>query len=224
MIALLTGLAAGSLHVVSGPDHLAALAPLALEDRARAGWRGAIWGLGHGLGVVAAGGLGLLARAWVDLAVVSAWSERLVGVLLVGLGVWALRRARALTIHAHPHHHEATGHSHLHVHTGAHPHDHPRAHRRHTHAAFGVGVLHGAAGAGHLFGVLPALALETPDAVLYLLGYLVAAVLSMAAFGGALGQLLRWGSPAAVRRLVAVSGLVAIAVGVVWLATTLPAA
>jgi hypothetical protein len=52
VISLLSGVVAGLIHVVSGPDHLAAVAPLALSSRTRAwreGWR---WGLGHTSGVL----------------------------------------------------------------------------------------------------------------------------------------------------------------------------
>ena len=42
MLIAFTGLLAGCFHVLSGPDHLAAVAPLALSSRTRAwreGWR-----------------------------------------------------------------------------------------------------------------------------------------------------------------------------------------
>ena len=80
MLALGTGLIAGTLHVVSGPDHLAALAPIAVQDRARGIRVGAIWGLGHGLGVCALGGLGIAFRQVIDVSLMSQWSERFVGI------------------------------------------------------------------------------------------------------------------------------------------------
>ena len=43
----------GGLHVFSGVDHLAALAPVAVADAQRAGRTGMVWGLGHGIGVEA---------------------------------------------------------------------------------------------------------------------------------------------------------------------------
>ena len=52
MFALLAGFAAGLLHVFSGPDHLAAVAPLA-SNRARGQWlTGLQWGIGHTMGVL----------------------------------------------------------------------------------------------------------------------------------------------------------------------------
>jgi hypothetical protein len=49
MMALLTGLFAGALHVLAGPDHLVALAPIAADKPRRALSLGLRWGLGHGL-------------------------------------------------------------------------------------------------------------------------------------------------------------------------------
>ncbi|RMF74124.1 MAG: High-affinity nickel transporter, partial [Planctomycetota bacterium] len=39
---LASGLLAGTVHVVSGPDHLVAIAPLSASD-GRAGWRAGLW-------------------------------------------------------------------------------------------------------------------------------------------------------------------------------------
>jgi len=52
-LTVLTGLLAGAFHVLSGPDHLAAVAPLALSSEGRHAWReGWRWGLGHTAGVI----------------------------------------------------------------------------------------------------------------------------------------------------------------------------
>ena len=171
MIPILTGLAAGGLHVFAGPDHLAALAPLAVEDRARAGRTGATWGLGHGVGVVVVGTIGLFLRGLIDVEAWSSWAEFLVGFLLLGVGAWAIRRASQVETHVHAHEHEEVVHEHVHAHTPD--------NGGHTHAAFGVGMLHGIAGSGHLFGVIPALALPTGQAVIYLVSYLIAAIVAI---------------------------------------------
>lgn len=217
MLSILTGLAAGSLHVVTGPDHLAALAPLALRDRRRATWTGATWGAGHGLGVVAVGLIAMLARSLIDAELISVWSEFLVGFLLLGVGGWALWAARKITIHKHGHHHGEHDHDHMHVHVAEVSHD-SAAHRGHLHAALGVGMLHGAAGTGHLLGVLPTLALDNVSATFYLISYLIGAIASMALFGSVLGLVAHRGGPGLVRGLMVASGAVAILVGGFWLA------
>src|ERR1039458_1913039 len=55
MIAVLTGLLAGLIHVWTGPDHLTAIAPLAVRRPERAWIPGARWGLGHSAGVAVVG-------------------------------------------------------------------------------------------------------------------------------------------------------------------------
>ena len=224
-LSVLGGLAAGALHVVSGPDHLAALAPLAVHDRGRALRVGAAWGMGHGTGVVALGLLGQLLRESIDIQLISAWSEFLVGFLLVGMGTWAVRAALRLDLHAHAHtHDDGTGtHSHLHVHTRDGAHD-ASAHRGHTHAAFLVGTLHGSAGGGHLLGVLPSLAMSPQEAALYLTCYLIAAVAAMSSVGLVLGFAARRGSPRLVRGMLLTSALAAVLIGIWWIGGTLPTA
>ena len=92
---LLSGLFAGFAHVVSGPDHLAAIAPYAVDAKARAWRTGVRWGVGHSAGVLAVGLLALLLRDTLSVHLVSAWSERFVGVVLIGIGIWGLRTAFA---------------------------------------------------------------------------------------------------------------------------------
>ena len=53
----LAGAIAGLLHVFSGPDHLVAVAPLALRKPALAFRVGTLWGLGHASGVLLLGGI-----------------------------------------------------------------------------------------------------------------------------------------------------------------------
>lgn len=105
MFAALSGLLVETAHVAIGPDHLAAVAPLAIDSRRRhpAALVGATWGLGHGLGVLVIGLLGQVLKTGLSVDLVSTWAEPLVGVLLIGLGAWTLRRARRIVIHDHSH-------------------------------------------------------------------------------------------------------------------------
>lgn len=217
-----TGLVAGSLHVVAGPDHLMALAPIAMNDRKRAIRLGALWGAGHGLGVALLGMLGLIAGQLIDVFAISAWSEFMVGLTLIGVGAWSLRRASRLVVHKHGHEHDLdeSSHQHLHVHVGeAHG---EQSHQGHTHAVLGIGLLHGSAGTGHLFGVVPALALSTSDAGIYIGSYVMSAVLSMAAFGGVVGRIADQGGQGLMRGLMSASGAVAVVLGLVWSASSWP--
>ena len=186
MLTALSGVVAGVFHVLSGPDHLAAVAPLAASDRGgslRAGWT---WGVGHASGVMVVAALAVLLRdALPPVADISAWGERAGGrgahragpVEPVARGAPAPRAARAR---------RAPEHEHVHVQRG------PRWMRRlgHGHAAFAVGVLHGVAGSSHFFGVLPRSALPTAAASFsYIAAFGVGTVAAMTAFAGAIGGL-----------------------------------
>ena len=162
MFAFFAGLAAGLLHVFSGPDHLAAVAPLA-ADGDRNHWRtGLQWGVGHTMGVLLIATLLLLIREQLPLDAISAYSERIVGVALIAVGAWGIWKAN---------------------HATSKPHSHPGA-------SFLMGTIHGLAGSSHLFGVLPALAFSTRvDSVLYLGGFGIGAIAAMSAFAAGFGLL-----------------------------------
>jgi sulfite exporter TauE/SafE len=188
IFAALSGLLAGLLHVVSGPDHLAAVAPLAVRGHRRAWLAGARWGLGHSAGVALVGLLALALREVLPVERLSSISERLVGVLLIGIGIWTVRRALRVQVHAHAHEHDGSRHEHVHFHAPDHAHPPAETAHVHTHAAFGIGTLHGFAGASHFLGVLPALAFSSHlESVLYLVAFAGGTVVAMAAFSSVLG-------------------------------------
>ena len=222
MISIVTGLVAGAIHVVSGPDHLAAIAPFAAESQRKAWDVGLRWGVGHAGGVLFIGVLSLLLRDWLPVEAISGWSERLVGVVLIGIGLWGVRRALSQRVHTHEHEHDGRRHVHIHAHaeTGAHEHAASGEHR-HTHAAFAVGTLHGVAGSSHFLGVLPALAFTTvTEAAGYLAAYGVGTVAAMVGFSALLGvsaRNLAAGSARAYRQLMGACSLAAVGVGGWWL-------
>jgi hypothetical protein len=216
MLIALSGLVAGAFHVLSGPDHLAAVAPLAASDRARSVRAGWTWGVGHAAGVMAVAALAVLLRdALPPIGDISAWGERLVGGALIALGLWSLSRAARLR--RTPHTHGTTRHEHLHVQRG------PRWMLRlgHGHASFAVGVLHGVAGSSHFFGVLPALALPTAAASFsYIAAFGAGTVAAMVVFAAAVGRVSTHGTRLSHPGLMAGTGVAAIAVGCVWIAGT----
>jgi len=228
LIIAASGIVAGLVHVLSGPDHLAAVAPLATDSR-RARWKtGLLWGVGHTSGVLVVGVLLLLLRGLLPLDAISSWSERLVGVALVGVGVWGVRRALSLRIHVHQHAHDGTTHVHVHAHApGAAPHaaSKPAPPRDqvhdHTHASFAFGILHGLAGSSHVLGILPALALPTRlGAVVYMLSYGAGNVAAMTAFSSAMGLVAsraEAGGLHVFRGLLYVCSAAAVIVGGIWL-------
>jgi hypothetical protein len=195
IFAAFAGFAAGLLHVFSGPDHLAAVAPLA-AGRDRAKWRtGLQWGVGHTIGVLLIAGLLLIIREQLPIDLISAYSERIVGVALILVGGWGIRGAwRRRRGDA-----AAPGHS-------------------HSGASFAMGVLHGLAGSSHLFGVLPALAFATRfESTLYLAGFGAGAIAGMSAFSAAMGLVSRTIPHRHSSGLLYASSAAALVIGGVWL-------
>lgn len=188
---LLLGSFAGAQHALSGPDHLAGVAPFAAA-RVRGAWQaGLAWGSGHALGASLAAFAALVLRDSIPgLAErISQQSELAVGVALCIVG--------ALGFHA--------------LARGA----HARVEGPGSLAqCLGVGALHGAAGLSHLFAVLPSLALAHPAA--YLTGYAVASTLAMCAVAAGIGGLTRW--PSLRRRAFAAASAASVLVGAYWIA------
>ena len=195
MFAFFAGLAAGLLHVFSGPDHLAAVAPLA-ADSDRAKWRtGLQWGVGHTAGVLLIACLLLFVREQLPIDAISAYSERIVGIALMLVGGWGVWKASRSGLSAHRHSHSG--------------------------ASFSMGVLHGLAGSSHLFGILPALAFTTSlSSLLYLAGFGAGAVLGMTAFSALIGRVAAGAARRGIntyRGLLYACSLSAFLVGSFWL-------
>jgi ABC-type nickel/cobalt efflux system permease component RcnA len=220
VIAALTGLLAGAIHVLSGPDHLTAIAPLALRRRERAWLPGLRWGLGHSSGLAVVGLLSLWLRTKLPVDLISSWGDRIVGVMLFGIGFWALRHALRGNIHAHEHDHSGDPHIHLHVHDHGHAPE-KKAPHQHTHAAFAIGALHGLAGSSHVLGILPMLALpSTTQAITYLGAFAIGTVGAMATFSYGFGWLAaRYANKSLViyRGIMATCSAAAMTVGGLWL-------
>jgi hypothetical protein len=203
--AIITGFLAAVAHVLSGPDHLAAVAPFAVRSSGRS-WRiGLFWGLGHLSGMFMIGILFTLLQDFPPLELISSYSEALVGFVLLGIGVWALYRAyfpRASHVHLADHHHE---------------------HRKKAHiATFSIGSLHGLAGVAHFILFIPVLGFENrPQAMSYILGFAAGTVVAMIAFTYLLGHIKRLAGNKRgdnfMKTLRLVSGMAAIGVGIYWI-------
>src|SRR5436309_14014035 len=98
LLIIAAGIGAGLVHVFSGPDHLAAIAPLAMKRQRGAWLTGFRWGMGHASGVAVVGILSLILRGVLPIDLISSWGDRLVGVVLIGIGLWTLRKA--MLVHA----------------------------------------------------------------------------------------------------------------------------
>ena len=187
---LFIGFAAGFAHVISGADHLAALAPFAARREQHAAWRrGLHWGIGHAGGIALIGLLVWLLKGTAAAEWLSSGAEQLVGVMLIAVGTLSIRSLLRHRVHTHEHDHFGIRHSHIHAHLGQ---THSRASHKHSHAALGIGLLHGTAGGTHLWVVLPTLAIASFAGVaLYLAAYALATVAAMTLFSAGLARLAR---------------------------------
>ena len=176
---VLTGFGLGALHVISGPDHMVAMAPQAMAKPKVALKNGLAWGVGHSAGVIILSLLGILAKDLfdfeLDIEKVSYFAEVLVGITLLVIGGLAIRTSLRVNIHEHQHkHQEGILHKHFHFHSFGNS-----LLRSHTHKATGIGVLHGFAGTSHLLPALLAVTLSTSGAFAYVLSYLLGSVFAM---------------------------------------------
>jgi high-affinity nickel-transport protein len=215
LLPALVGLALGVRHAFE-PDHLAAVSTLATEQKsARAGVLvGAWWGLGHTVALLAVGGSLALVEAQMPARAALAF-EVLVGVMVVGLGLRALKRslaegrAGAVTTHAHAgvaHTHAASGH-HLHV-SGWTLATRPLL----------VGLVHGLAGSGALTALvlaeLPSAGARLSYIVLFGLGSVVGMALLTGLAGVSLMRVAR--APRAGAAMLGAAGLMSIGLGAFW--------
>lgn len=117
---LLAGIIAAILHVLSGPDHLAAVTPFAIESKKKAWKVGLFWGIGHLLGMLSIGVLFLMFKDLIPIEKISLHSEKMVGVILIGLALWIFFKIfKDEKQHVHTHiHAEGTPmiHKHPHIH------------------------------------------------------------------------------------------------------------
>lgn len=191
----MAGIIAAMLHVLAGPDHLAAVAPFAIERVKRAWKVGLLWGVGHLAGMLIVGVLFLLFKDLIPIEEISGYSEKFVGVILVILGIWILYKVFK----------PQKGHKHLHVHSNEkerihdheHIHDNEQVHN-HTHAdakkgyvtTFFVGLVHGLAGVAHFLVFIPVIGFSTKSAaVRYIVGFGIGTLFAMTAFAFVMGQI-----------------------------------
>lgn len=220
---ILTALMLGFLHALE-VDHMIAVTTFVAgrpSSRTAAGF-GLRWGIGHSVAVLLLGGL-LLVTGVHWPARFDAWGEALVGVMLVGLGIWAIRSSRKLHLHPPVEHGD---HAHLHRHGSdqpVHTHGHaaaPTAAHDHRHGVTLVGLMHGLAGSSGVVALVPVTLIHRLDVGLaYLLafgvgvtaGMMVYAVIAALAVQQAAARSLVWG-----RRIAQLVGAAGIATGGWW--------
>src|SRR5688572_6078097 len=208
-----TGAVLGLAHAFD-PDHVAAMtafvggAPSFKKSFAYA----LRWAAGHGIMLLVVGIAAMNIRF--DPEFMGAWGERIVGITLILIALWAFRRAFRLHQHAHTHD-DGTQHAHTHSHVAGPGHVH-------AHAPTLMGLLHGLAGSGAVVIAIPAaLAGSQALAFLFLATFGVGVTLSMVAYAAGIAWLIRRRSAPSIgfqRGISVVAGGFNLVVGVMWIA------
>ena len=87
---LVSGLIAGLIHTISGPDHLAAIAPLTTKNTNQRYRIGFYWSLGHTLGLLIFFIFALSFKDIFDLHTLSSIPEYIIAVILIYMGIRGL--------------------------------------------------------------------------------------------------------------------------------------
>jgi sulfite exporter TauE/SafE len=207
-----TGFFAGCLHTLSGPDHLAALAPLSIGcSRIESAAVGALWGCGHDAGQVMFGLIFLLLKDRLHIEVIRTWGTRVVGLTLLVIGAMGIKEASEV---AAPCVALENGECDVGVYEAI---QSPSlGKKRIGFATFATGIVHGLQ-PDALMMVLPALALPSRLAgAAFLIMFLVGTVVAMGSytvFIGSCSQALKDRIPRITEKLTWASSIVAIALG-----------
>lgn len=215
LLGMLLGIALGARHALE-PDHLAVVSVLVSErpGARRGALLGAMWGAGHTLALV---GVGLVLALW-SASMPGRLADSFefgVSVMLVVLGLRALRRAArdGLRGPSLAHRHADTTHSHpaaaSHMHVG---------HWTLAMRPLLVGIVHGLAGSGALTALVVAQLPSTGARSMFIVLFGLGSVVGMMALSGLAGwPLARLAQrPMAARALCAATGALSAGLGVAW--------
>ena len=170
-VSLVSGLLAGGLHTLTGPDHLAALMPLSVGvGRAQSFLLGALWGLGHDTGQIIFGCAFILLRSHMhfDLAMLSQYGTLAVAATLVIIGATGLWERMS---GGHHHHHDHDDEIEVGDKKGF----------RKLFAVYSTGVLHGLQ-PDALVVIMPAFAMPTLNAICFLGAFLLGTIFAMGTY------------------------------------------
>jgi high-affinity nickel-transport protein len=191
------GLVFGLKHATEA-DHIVAVSTIVSEQRSllRSALVGALWGIGHTISLVLVGILVLALRVAVPEGIAH-WLEFGVALMIIGLGLSALLRARSgrrrRDVHLHKHHHDGVSHVHLHFHE--HETEHTGgavASHSHTVSRIGfkpllVGAMHGLAGSAALTLLVLTQIQSTALGLVYLAVFGLGSIAGMLLMSGLIG-------------------------------------
>lgn len=175
------------IHVVSGPDHLAAVTPFAISKNKKSWLVGFLWGLGHVLGMLMIGVLFYFFKSLIPVEKISIYSEKIVAIVLIGVGIVSFYRIfNEKKKQEYPHFHEDE----IHIHKHNEGHTHKQQIKQYSFSTFGIGFIHGLAGVAHILMLMPVLSFsENSDSLLYIIGFSTGTILSMTAYSFVIGKI-----------------------------------
>jgi len=223
---LFAGIIAAMLHVISGPDHLAAVTPFAIESKKKAWKVGLFWGIGHLLGMLSIGVLFLLFKELIPIEKISEHSEQFVGVILIVLGLWIFFKIfKEENKHKHLHVHSNGNtaiHKHAHIHNSekTHSHKHPNL-KQGVFGSLSIGFFHGLAGVAHFLLFLPVIGFTTTSgSVQYIIGFAIGTLMAMISFAMVVGKVADFSkqdhNDTFFKGIRLAGGLFAFVIGVYW--------
>lgn len=182
---LAVGFVLGLQHATEA-DHLAAVSTIVGEKKNlfTASIVGGLWGVGHTISLFAVGLLVVFLKLEISDSI-AARLEACVGVMLVLLGINALRKLRqADKIHVHSHEHDGRTHVHIHTHSSK---SSEESHHRLSPRSVVIGMVHGLAGSAALMLlVVPAIKSQIV-ALLYILIFGIGSIGGMMAMSFLIG-------------------------------------
>ena len=158
MAILSIGLVFGLKHATE-VDHVVAISTIVSRHKNifHSAFVGALWGAGHTVSLLIVAAIVLTLRIAIPERI-SGWFELGVAVMIIALGISALRRAlrKNAHVHVHQHRHDGLSHTHIHFHENETEHE-PALPSQHSHIVSHlgwkpvlIGMMHGLAGSGAL--------------------------------------------------------------------------
>ena len=189
------GLVFGLKHATE-VDHVVAVSTIVSQHKNvfRSALVGLMWGAGHTAALLIVGGVVIALRIAIPEEI-NSWLEFGVALMIIVLGVVALRRALRSggTVHVHQHNHDGVSHMHVHFHDKETKHE-PSVRAAHSHAVSQIGwkpvligTMHGLAGSGALTVLVMTQISSTWIGLVYLAIFGLGSIAGMVLMSGLIG-------------------------------------
>ncbi len=156
---LFTGFYLGGIHILSAPDHLAAIVPLSLMDKKRSWQIGLLWGIGHLIGLLGLGILLYYFKSLINLEALTHYGILYIAILLLLVGIWIIYKSKNSNL-------LQTKKTHGHL----------------SKITVGTGIVHGFFGFSHIYTLAPTLSMNDISFFSYFGGFAFGSIVSVVSF------------------------------------------